>query len=126
VKFMKSLVDKKAEEIAAAENSNLEENISWLEKTWAFIKAGGNVAVAASNAATTAVENKTKKITLLNEEAKKAQKIYKELNAQQNTGGSTEGGPTEGETKTIGNQKFVFRNGKWELVNPYTPTPTDD
>ena len=35
----------------------------------------------------------------------------------------TEEGPKEGDTKVLGDETFIFRNGKWELVT-YRPTTT--
>ncbi|HNP68237.1 MAG TPA: phage tail tape measure protein [Aequorivita sp.] len=33
-----------------------------------------------------------------------------------------EEGPKEGDTKTLGGETFIFRNGKWELVTAFTPS----
>nr|DAP38261.1 MAG TPA: tail tape measure protein [Caudoviricetes sp.] len=71
-KYLKALVDQKAEALAKAEYSSLEENIAWYEKTWNAIKNMGNPIASTSDDLVTATKNKMQNVKKAGEELKTA------------------------------------------------------
>ena len=121
-------IKKKAVELADLENSALEDNIEWYDKLWSTVKAGGNSYVANANNMATAANNKYKLIDATKEEIKVLEDLYKtQLKNNPNQSVSGDGGPKEGDTKTVDGKTFVFTNGQWKLKSSYKPkgdTPT--
>ena len=75
-KYLKALVDQKAEALAKAEFSSLEDNIAWYEKTWNAVKNMGAPAQTAASNLLTAAKNKAESIRQANEELQKATELY--------------------------------------------------
>lgn len=75
-KYLKALVDQKAEALAKAEYSSLEDNIAWYEKTWNAVKNMGAPAQTAASNLLTAAKNKAEGIRQANEELQKATELY--------------------------------------------------
>ena len=71
-KYLKALVDQKAEALAKAEYSSLEDNIAWYEKTWNAIKNIGNPIASVSDDLLTATKNKMQNVRKAGEELKTA------------------------------------------------------
>lgn len=81
-KYLKALVDQKAESLAKAEYSSLEENIAWYEKTWNAVKNMGAPAQTAASNLLTAAKNKAEGIRQANEELQKATELYQKQQAE--------------------------------------------
>ena len=81
-KYLKALVDQKAEALAKAEFSSLEENIAWYEKTWNAVKNMGAPAQTAASNLLTAAKNKAESIRQANEELQKATELYQKQQAE--------------------------------------------
>lgn len=71
-KYLKAIVDQKAEALAKAEYSSLEENISWYQKAWNSVKNMGNMSAAYQNNLVSSMENKSKRIKEAEQELKTA------------------------------------------------------
>ena len=71
-KYLKSIVDQKAEALAKAEYSSLEENISWYQKAWNSVKSMGNMSAAYQQNLVSSMENKSKRIKDAEQELKTA------------------------------------------------------
>ena len=71
-KYLKALVDQKAEALAKAEYSSLEENIAWYERTWNAVKNIGNPIGSMADDLATANKNKFKNVKKAGEELKTA------------------------------------------------------
>ena len=71
-KYLKALVDQKAEALAKAEFSSLEDNIAWYEKTWNAVKNIGNPIASVSDDLLTATKNKMQNVRKAGEELKTA------------------------------------------------------
>lgn len=71
-KYLKAIVDQKAEALAKAEYSSLEENISWYQKAWNSVKSMGNMSAAYQNNLVSSMENKSKRIKEAEQELKTA------------------------------------------------------
>ena len=71
-KYLKALVDQKAEALAKAEFSSLEDNIAWYEKTWNAVKNIGNPIASTSDDLVTATKNKMQNVKKAGEELKTA------------------------------------------------------
>ena len=69
-KYLKALVDQKAEALAKAEFSSLEDNIAWYEKTWNAVKNIGNPIASVSDDLLTATKNKMQNVRKAGEELK--------------------------------------------------------
>ena len=80
-KYLKALVDQKAEALAKAEFSSLEDNIAWYEKTWNAVKNMGAPAQTAASNLLTAAKNKAEGIRQANEELQKATELYQKQQA---------------------------------------------
>ena len=81
-KYLKALVDQKAEALAKQEYSSLEDNIAWYEKTWNAIKNMGAPAQTAASNLLTAAKNKAEGIRQANEELQKATELYQKQQAE--------------------------------------------
>lgn len=105
---------KKVQAQKEAENTTIQENISWLEKSWNALKTGGNYLAAESENYKTVIKNKKENIAVTKQEAELARQVYQEYLKKKPTqapGGST--GPKEGDQQVFGNVLFVFKNGNW-------------
>lgn len=71
-KYLKALVDQKAEALAKAEYSSLEENIAWYERTWNAVKNIGNPIGSMADDLATANKNKIQNVKKAGEELKTA------------------------------------------------------
>ena len=71
-KYLKALVDQKAEALAKQEYSSLEENIAWYERALNGMKNFGNPIAAMSDDIVTATKNKVKNVKKANDELKAA------------------------------------------------------
>ena len=71
-KYLKAIVDQKAEALAKAEYSSLEENISWYQKAWNSVKSIGNMSAAYQQNLVSSMENKSKRIKEAEQELKTA------------------------------------------------------
>jgi phage tail tape measure protein, TP901 family len=71
-KYLKALVDQKAEALAKQEYSSLEENIAWYERALNGMKNFGNPIAAMSDDIVTATKNKVQNVKKANDELKAA------------------------------------------------------
>ena len=92
-KYLKAIVDQKAEALAKAEYSSLEENISWYQKAWNSVKSMGNMSVAYQQNLVSSIENKSKRIKDAEQELKTATDQLMKEQAKK-VEGSTEGADT--------------------------------
>lgn len=106
-KYLKALVDQKAEALAKQEYSSLEENIAWYERALNGMKNFGNPIAAMSDDIVTATKNKTKNVKKANDELKAATDLLlkqQEENAKNGVTVTNEEvtpvAPIESETKT--------------------------
>ena len=106
-KYLKALVDQKAEALAKQEYSSLEENIAWYERVLNGMKNFGNPIAAMSDDIVTATKNKTKNVKKANDELKAATDLLlkqQEENAKNGVTVTNEEvtpvAPIESETKT--------------------------
>lgn len=109
-KYLKALVDQKAESLAKAEYSSLEENIAWYEKTWNAVKNMGAPAQTAASNLLTAAKNKAEGIRQANEELQKATELYQKQQAKNSKKGiiptdTTENTPLGTDTDTTTKKK---------------------
>ena len=112
-----------------AENSSLEENINWLNRTWNAMKTGGQFFAMQRADIETAIENKQQLIEVTKEEAALAKQLYEDqlrLNSANSNGNNSPTGPTEGDTQEINGVTFVFKGGKWQKLQTYTPKGDGD
>lgn len=87
-KFLKTLVDKKAEEIAKIEHSSLDDNITWYEKTWNALKSVGNMYNYVGANILTAAKNKKKLLDVSDEELKKLNQLLDKQKQKNKNNGS--------------------------------------
>lgn len=92
-KYLKAIVDQKAEALAKAEYSSLEENISWYQKAWNSVKSMGNMSAAYQQNLVSSMENKSKRIKDAEQELKTATDQLMKEQAKK-VEGSTEGADT--------------------------------
>ncbi|WP_372744265.1 phage tail tape measure protein [Lutibacter sp.] len=107
-----------------AENSSLEENINWLERTWSAMKTGGQFFAMERANVETAIENKVKLIDVTKQEAELAKQLYEEQLKKNSAAGddkNTPKGPSEGDTQEINGETYVFKGGKWQKLQTYKP-----
>lgn len=71
-KYLKALIDQKAEALAKQEYSSLEENIAWYERALNGMKNFGNPIAAMSDDIVTATKNKVQNVKKANDELKAA------------------------------------------------------
>lgn len=114
----------KAVEMAKIERSTTEDNVKWYEALWQTAKAGNSPLGAQLNIQKAGTKNKLESIEATKEEIKILEELYAtQLKKNSNASGNsnTPTAPKEGERKTIGDKTFVYKNGKWVLINAYTP-----
>nr|DAU87516.1 MAG TPA: tail tape measure protein [Caudoviricetes sp.] len=115
-KYLKAIVDQKAEALAKAEYSSLEENISWYQKAWNSVKNMGNMSAAYQNNLVSSMENKSKRIKEAEQELKTATDQLMKEQAKK-VEGSTEGADTT-DTPLVGGDKEG--KGKKEKAKDYS------
>jgi TP901 family phage tail tape measure protein len=106
------------EQIQDRKNKKLSEETDLWDQVWALTKNFGNQSGAATDVVLTAVERRKTALDDLQEQLKftnAEMKAFLEKNPNliKTVGGNSGGGPNEGDTKMIGDVKYVFRNGKW-------------
>ena len=114
-KYLKAIVDQKAEALAKAEYSSLEENISWYQKAWNSVKNMGNMSAAYQNNLVSSMENKSKRIKDAEQELKTATDQLMKEQAKK-VEGSTEGADTT-DTPLVGGGD---KEGKAAKAKDYT------
>lgn len=124
-KAIKAQLDAKAEELANAEGSSLEDNIKWYEKLWNQISNLNNTYAAAGDNVRTAINNKNElidvtkaELELLEEQYKAQLKVNAQEDGKRNPGAPA--GPKEGEKQIIDGDLYVFTGGRWkkEVIKP--------
>ena len=115
-KYLKAIVDQKAEALAKAEYSSLEENISWYQKAWNSVKSMGNMSAAYQNNLVSSMENKSKRIKEAEQELKTATDQLMKEQAKK-VEGSTTGADTS-DTPLVGGDKEG--KGKKEKAKDYS------
>lgn len=117
-KYLKAIVDQKAEALAKAEYSSLEENISWYQKAWNSVKNMGNMSAAYQNNLVSSMENKSKRIKEAEQELKTATDQLMKEQAKK-VEGST-GGADTSDTPLIGGGGDKEGKGKKEKAKDYS------
>lgn len=117
-KYLKAIVDQKAEALAKAEYSSLEENISWYQKAWNSVKNMGNMSAAYQNNLVSSMENKSKRIKEAEQELKTATDQLMKEQAKK-VEGSTEGADTS-DTPLVGGGGDKEGKGKKEKAKDYS------
>ena len=115
-KYLKAIVDQKAEALAKAEYSSLEENISWYQKAWNSVKNMGNMSAAYQNNLVSSMENKSKRIKEAEQELKTATDQLMKEQAKK-VEGSTTGADTT-DTPLVGGGGD--KEGKKEKAKDYS------
>lgn len=115
-KYLKAIVDQKAEALAKAEYSSLEENISWYQKAWNSVKSMGNMSAAYQQNLVSSMENKSKRIKDAEQELKTATDQLMKEQAKK-VEGSTTGADTS-DTPLVGGDKEG--KGKKEKAKDYS------
>jgi len=117
-KYLKAIVDQKAEALAKAEYSSLEENISWFEKAWNSVRSMGNMTVAAQNNIVSSLENRSKRIKNAEQELKTAtdQLMKEQAKKVEGTTASTD----TSDTPIVGSSGDKEGKGKKEKAKDYT------
>lgn len=117
-KYLKAIVDQKAEALAKAEYSSLEENISWYQKAWNSVKNMGNMSAAYQQNLVSSMENKSKRIKEAEQELKTATDQLMKEQAKK-VEGSTEGADTT-DTPLVGGGGDKEGKGKKEKAKDYS------
>jgi len=117
-KYLKAIVDQKAEALAKAEYSSLEENISWYQKAWNSVKNMGNMSAAYQQNLVSSMENKSKRIKDAEQELKTATDQLMKEQAKK-VEGSTEGADTS-DTPLVGGGGDKEGKGKKEKAKDYS------
>ena len=117
-KYLKAIVDQKAEALAKAEYSSLEENISWYQKAWNSVKSMGNISAAYQNNLVSSMENKSKRIKEAEQELKTATDQLMKEQAKK-VEGSTTGADTS-DTPLVGGGEDKEGKGKKEKAKDYS------
>ena len=117
-KYLKAIVDQKAEALAKAEYSSLEENISWYQKAWNSVKSMGNISAAYQNNLVSSMENKSKRIKEAEQELKTATDQLMKEQAKK-VEGSTTGADTS-DTPLVGGGGDKEGKGKKEKAKDYS------
>lgn len=117
-KYLKAIVDQKAEALAKAEYSSLEENISWYQKAWNSVKNMGNMSAAYQNNLVSSMENKSKRIKEAEQELKTATDQLMKEQAKK-VEGSTTGADTT-DTPLVGGGGDKEGKGKKEKAKDYS------
>ena len=116
-KYLKAIVDQKAEALAKAEYSSLEENISWYQKAWNSVKNMGNMSAAYQNNLVSSIENKSKRIKEAEQELKTATDQLMKEQAKKVEGSTT--GTDTTETPLVGGGDKEGK-GKKEKAKDYS------
>lgn len=117
-KYLKAIVDQKAEALAKAEYSSLEENISWYQKAWNSVKSMGNMTMAAQNNIVSSLENRSKRIKNAEQELKTATEQLMKEQAKK-VEGSTASTDTS-DTPIVGSSGDKEGKGKAAKAKDYT------
>lgn len=117
-KYLKAIVDQKAEALAKAEYSSLEENISWFEKAWNSVKSMGNMTMAAQNNIVSSLENRSKRIKNAEQELKTATEQLMKEQAKKVKG--TTASTDTPDTPIIGSSGDKEGKGKAAKAKDYT------
>lgn len=117
-KYLKAIVDQKAEALAKAEYSSLEENISWYQKAWNSVKSMGNMSAAYQQNLVSSMENKSKRIKEAEQELKTATDQLMKEQAKK-VEGSTAGADTT-DTPLVGGGGDKEGKGKKEKAKDYS------
>lgn len=117
-KYLKAIVDQKAEALAKAEYSSLEENISWYQKAWNSVKSMGNMTMAAQNNIVSSLENRSKRIKNAEQELKTATEQLMKEQAKK-VEGSTASTDTS-DTPIIGSSGDKEGKGRAAKAKDYT------
>ena len=117
-KYLKAIVDQKAEALAKAEYSSLEENISWYQKAWNSVKSMGNMTMAAQNNIVSSLENRSKRIKNAEQELKTATEQLMKEQAKK-VEGSTASTDTP-DTTIVGSSGDKEGKGKAAKTKDYT------
>lgn len=117
-KYLKAIVDQKAEALAKSEYSSLEENISWYQKAWNSVKNMGNMSAAYQNNLVSSMENKSKRIKEAEQELKTATDQLMKEQAKK-VEGSTTGADTS-DTPLVGGGGDKEGKGKKEKAKDYS------
>ena len=117
-KYLKAIVDQKAEALAKAEYSSLEENISWYQKAWNSVKSMGNMSAAYQSNLVSSIENKSKRIKDAEQELKTATDQLMKEQAKK-VEGSTTGADTS-DTPLVGGGGDKEGKGKKEKAKDYS------
>lgn len=117
-KYLKAIVDQKAEALAKAEYSSLEENISWYQKAWNSVKNMGNMSAAYQQNLVSSMENKSKRIKDAEQELKTATDQLMKEQAKK-VEGSTAGADTT-DTPLVGGGGDKEGKGKKEKAKDYS------
>ena len=117
-KYLKAIVDQKAEALAKAEYSSLEENISWFEKAWNSVRSMGNMTVAAQNNIVSSLENRSKRIKNAEQELKTATDQLMKEQAKKVKGSTASTDTTD--TPIVGSSGDKEGKGKAAKAKDYT------
>ena len=117
-KYLKAIVDQKAEALAKAEYSSLEENISWYQKAWNSVKNMGNMSAAYQNNLVSSMENKSKRIKEAEQELKTATDQLMKEQAKKVEGSTT--GTDTTDTPLVGGGGDNEGKGKKEKAKDYS------
>lgn len=117
-KYLKAIVDQKAEALAKAEYSSLEENISWFEKAWNSVRSMGNMTVAAQNNIVSSLENRSKRIKNAEQELKTATDQLMKEQAKKVEGSTASTDTTD--TPIVGSSGNKEGKGKAAKAKDYT------
>ena len=94
-KYLKAIVDQKAEALAKAEYSSLEENISWYQKAWNSVKSMGSISAAYQSNLVSSIENKSKRIKEAEQELKTATDQLMKEQAKKVEGSTADTNPSD-------------------------------
>jgi len=127
-KAIKAQLDAKAEELATAEGSSLEDNIKWYEQLWNQISNLNDTYSAAEDNMRSAINNKKEYIDVTKDELKIIEDQYKaqlKINAQEDGKKVPKTGPKEGDKQLIDGELYVFSGGRWkkQVIKPKDGDP---
>lgn len=117
-KYLKAIVDQKAEALAKAEYSSLEENISWYQKAWNSVKNMGNMSAAYQSNLVSSMENKSKRIKDAEQELKTATDQLMKEQAKKVEGSTADTNPSD--TPLVGGGGDKEGKGKKEKAKDYS------
>lgn len=117
-KYLKAIVDQKAEALAKAEYSSLEENISWYQKAWNSVKSMGNMSAAYQSNLVSSIENKSKRIKDAEQELKTATDQLMKEQAKKVEGSTADTNPSD--TPLVGGGGDKEGKGKKEKAKDYS------